>query len=361
VHVCSAIDLQSIQKHLALYQSHSRGLAATYADLENHARAQGAVLFGTPGSVRLLENAGGVRFYARQYYDHDKVKRSQYVAAADAEDADRRVELARTRIKETNDVIASIRLLAREGYSTVTPKQFATIASLANHGVFEAGAVLVGTHAFGAIVNRMGIRTAVFQTEDVDVARPARLAFRPGSQADLLTMLRDSGIDFVEVPPLDRKAPSTKFKERGRSRFTFDLLVPTAGNEAGIEAVPELKVHATALPCLRYLVAESQPGAVLSNHGAAAVRLPVPERFALHKLLVSRLRVGRSAKSRKDLDQAALLIAALGETQSGALEAAWAATPVSARGNIRKSLLEIKGMLAAHPQSWEAAAAACGI
>lgn len=346
---------------MALYQLHSRGLAATYADLENHARAQGQVLHGTPGSIRLLENAGGTRFYARQYYDYDKVKRSQYLVAADAAEADEMVAAARVRISETNDVIASSRLLAREGYSTLTPKQFATIASLANHGLFKAGVVLIGTHAFGAIVNRMGIRAAVFPTEDIDIASPSRLALPPDGANDLLTMLRDSGIDFVEVPPLDHKKPSSTFKERGRSRFTFDLLVPAAGSEAAVEAVPELGVHATSLPYLRYLLGESQPGAVLSSHGAVAVRLPVPERFALHKLLVSRLRVGRTAKSLKDLEQAALLIAALGETQTGALEAAFTATPTSSRSHIRKSLAEIRKMLAAHPQAWESVAAACGL
>jgi hypothetical protein len=79
----------------------------------------------------------------------------------------------------------------------------------------------------------------------------------------------------------------------------------------------------------------------------------VPERFALHKLIVSQLRIGRPAKSLKDLDQAAALIAALGENHPGAIEAAYAKTTVSARKHIRRSLMQIRAKLDPHPRAWE--------
>lgn len=340
-----------------LYQRHSEALAVTYSNVENHALSQGEALVGTPGSVSERTNASGARFFVRQYYDHERVKRAQYLASVDAPDVDARIRDWRQRIDDAKDLLVSVRLLAREGYCVFAPKHFAAIAALSNNGLYEAGAILVGTHAFEVIVNRMGIRVAVFATEDVDLARPGTLAIRKPSAGGLLQLLRESGIDFVTVPALDPRDPATSFKERGRSRFTFDLLVPASGEEMKIQAVPELKAHAMALPYLRYLLGDTQVGAALSNHGVCAVRIPLAERFALHKLLVAQLRKGRPEKSAKDLRQAAALIAALGELQPGALEEAYAKTPISCRKHIRKSLQMIRASLDPHPQAWESVAA----
>jgi hypothetical protein len=259
----------------------------------------------------------------------------------------------RRRLEEAKRIQDSVRLLVREGYLALSSKHIAAIAPLANHGVFVAGGVLIGTHAFEVIANRMGIAVAAFATEDVDLARPGKLALEKVPKGGLLAMLRESGIDFIDVPSLRRKSPPTSFKESGRSRFTFDLLVPASGNEVEIRPVPELSAHATALPYLRYLLGDTQMGAALSTHGVVAVRVPASERFALHKLLVSRLRTGRSERSLKDLRQASALIAALGERFPGAIESAYAKLPASSRAHVRKSVVAIRPALEPHPQSWD--------
>lgn len=338
----------------SLYRQHSAALASAYADVENHALSQGETLVGTPGAISIRTNTAGARFHVRQYYDHDGRKRDQYLAAAPGDPAvDATIEEWGRRIAEANDILRSVRLLAREGYSTLAPKHFAAIATLSNHGIFKAGAVLVGTHAFEVIANRMGIRAAAFATEDVDIARPAKLALEKAPKGGLLELLRESGIDFVDVPGMGHADPPTRFKEKGRSRFTFDLLVPASGNEIQIESVPELKAHATALPYLRYLIAQTQDGAVMSKHGVAAVRVPLPERFALHKLIVAQLRTGRPQKSIKDQQQAAALIAALGELHPGALLEAYEGTPTSVRKHIRTGLRQIQPALTGHQRGWQ--------
>jgi hypothetical protein len=88
-----------------------------------------------------------------------------------------------------------------------------------------------------------------------------------------------------------------------------------------------------------------------------AVRVPAPERFAVHKLIVAQIRKGRPEKSLKDLKQAAVLIAALGENHPGALEAAFAKTPSSSRRHIRRSLQQARKLLEPHPRSWDELAA----
>lgn len=336
-----------------LYRKHAPSLATTYADVENHALHQEEALVGTPGAISVRQNANGTRFYVRQFYDFERRKRDQYLVQVEAENGEAIADAWRTRVQEAKDLQRSIRLLAREGYALLSAKHLAALAPLANRGVFQAGAVLVGTHAFEVIVNRLGIRVAPFATEDVDIARPSKLALEKPPSGGLLEMLRESGIDFVAVPSLVRGTPPTSFKEKGRSRFTFDLLVPTSGEEIQSLPVPELKAHATALPYLRYLLGETQVGAAISSHGATAVRVPLPERFALHKLIVAQLRTGRAEKSRKDLRQAAVLIAAVGELFPGALVEAYSSIPGSARTHLRKSLASLRGELTAHPQAWE--------
>ena len=338
----------------ALYRPHAPALAATHADLENHASAQREVLVGTPGSVVVRRNATGTAFYARQFYDHDGVKRDRYIAGpVGSPAADALAESWRTRIAEANDLLVSVRILVREGYHAMAPKPFAAVAALASSGLFAAGALLIGTHAFAAIVNRLGIRASAFPTEDIDIARPEALARASVPEGGFLGALRQSGIDFVPIPEFDPRTPSTRFKEAGRSRLHVYLLVPAEGREVTIRAVPELDAHATALPYLRYLLAESQPGIVLSRHGVIAVRTPLPERLALHKLLVSQLRTGRNEKSLKDLRQATVLVAALCDLFPGSLTEAFAALPATALKHVRKSLAQAMPSLEAHPAALE--------
>ena len=339
-----------------LYRKHPQSLATTYADVENHALHQDEILLGTPGAITVRQNAAKTRFYVRQYYDFDGRKRDQYLCQAGVKDCEEVVEAWKKRTAEARQLQGSVRLLAREGYSTLQPKPLAALATLCKHKVFDAGGVLVGTRAFEVIVNRLGIRVAVFTTEDIDLARLNKLALPKPPAGGILEILRESGIDFVDVPAFAHGAPATSFKERGHSRFTFDLLVPASAEHIETRPVPELNAHATGLPYLRYLLRETQMGAAISSHGVVSVRVPVPERFALHKLIVAQLRVGRPEKSRKDVRQAAVLIAALGELFPGALEEAYAKTPTSSRRHLRKSLEMIRTDLEPHPRSWEEAA-----
>jgi len=77
---------------------------------------------------------------------------------------------------------------------------------------------------------------------------------------------------------------------------------------------------------------------VLSSHGAVLVRVPVPERYAIHKLIVSQLRTNTGGKSEKDLLQAATLFDAVADRFPGAIEDAAASIPKSAVRHISRAL-----------------------
>jgi hypothetical protein len=105
---------------------------------------------------------------------------------------------------------------------------------------------------------------------------------------------------------------------------------------------------------LDYLLAESQPAAVMAREGCCAVRVPLPERFAVHKLIVSRLRVERGTKPDKDVTQASVLCAVLSEGHSGALSSALEAVPRRARHHLAPAIEAARRHLeTAHPRAWE--------
>ena len=116
------------------------------------------------------------------------------------------------------------------------------------------------------------------------------------------------------------------------------MLVPSADDDYPTVPVPELKAHAQGLPYLAYLLAASQEIPVLSSHGSVMVRVPVPERYAIHKLIASQLRHKTSSKPEKDLRQAAILIEALVERYPGAIEDAASAVPKSAARHLAHAI-----------------------
>jgi hypothetical protein len=338
----------------ALYSQHASALATLYTDVENYARGTGTVFPGTAGSVLERSNAQGFRFFARQYYDGAGKKREQYLAGPVGDPAaEQLVENIRKRISELKEVVSHLRLLGREGFNLVDPKTYATIASLHNDGFFRAGAVLVGSHAYGTLLNQLGARAAPYATQDVDIARPTQLAFARVPGKTFVQTLRESGIDFFEVPQLNRREPGTSFKEPGRSFFQVDLLVPSRSAQTRTVPVPELKAHATALPYLAYLLGECQDSVLLAREGCCFVRVPVPERFALHKLIVSQLRSARAQKSAKDVSQAAVLLAILSERHPGSIEAAAEHLPKSALRYVRAAATLARQQLPAHPRAIE--------
>lgn len=329
-------------------------LTTLFSELETFASSQGAVLVGTPGSVLKRRNAGGFEFYAHQYYDALGAKRERYVSGpVGNSEAERAAADLQIKIDDIKRVLPSIRLLIREGFQAVDSKAFATLGALHNRGLFGAGAVLVGSNAFGAILNKLGIRAAAYQTEDIDIGRPEPLALL-GEKGPLVETLRESGIDFVEVPQLNNRLPPTSFKQRGRSTFQVELLAPARAEEVGSAPVPELRAHAVTLPFLGYLLEESQMTAVLAREGCSPVRVPLPERYAVHKLVVSELRRGRDAKVYKDRGQAVVLSAVLGERYPGALRSAVEELPRRAVKYFRRALKRVQDDLERHHgRAWD--------
>ena len=333
----------------SLYQTISPSLATLFGSIDGHVKAGAPVFIGAAGSIGKRMNQNGVEYYVHRFYGGAGTQQETYLGIVGEYD----IAPLQAQIEEVKALVPELRLLVREGFQAADPKTYATLASLHLHGVFSAGATLIGSHAFGVLINQLGIRVAAYATEDVDVARREALAFERIPEKSFLDMLRDSGINFVEIPQLDNKSPSTSFKQQGRSRFHVDLLVPSPNSEIQIIEVPELMAHATALPYLSYVLGHTEIATLIAREGCCPVRVPVAERFAVHKLVVSQLRVNRDTKTEKDVFQAAVLLAALGEKFPGAIESAVEDLPVSAHRHLVGALPFALELLRGHQRASE--------
>lgn len=195
-------------------------------------------------------------------------------------------------------------------------------------GVFLAGGVLVGSHAYALYGNMLGVKwpSEITRTQDVDIAAYRHLVIGIADRAvNVRQALIDSELGFIEVPALDRKAPSTKFRIKGK-QLSVDFLTPLLGR-------PSTKpIHLTALDTyaepvrfLDYLLEDAQPAVVVAKAGIL-VNVPVPARYALHKLVTAERRVSAfQTKTKKDIQQAQALIDVLVHDRPGDLRAAWRA------------------------------------
>lgn len=221
--------------------------------------------------------------------------------------------------------IARLCAMLRQGGATLTDAASAKVLSgLASAGVFRLGAVLVGTHAYAALGNVLGVRWASgLRTQDIDLAASRALEVAvPQTEADLPSALDALNMGFLPVPGLNPKRPQTSFKVRGHT-LRVDLLTPARGAREGKPVyIPRLKAAAQPLELLDYLL-EAPIAIPMLNGGATLVNVPDPARYALHKLIVSARRpVVEQSKAAKDRQQAAELIAVLHEDRHGDLELA---------------------------------------
>jgi len=258
----------------------------------------------------------------------ETIARAESAREALAEEEGRRQEL--------------VTMLVAGGVASEQATVAGVLTALSDSGLFRAGAVLVGTHAFGCMANLLGVRfdQGNLRTADVGLAQGAISVGVGAMRVDILEALRASDPRFVAVPELDPRQPSTPFKVRGRD-LRVDLLTPgTREGEAPVY-LPHLNAAAQPLPGLGYLLEESTEAVVVARSGVL-VQVPVPGAYALHKLWVAERRnVSEQQKSRKDRRQSAQLIEVLLEDRPADLRKAWNRLPAKMTSSIRRSARQL--------------------
>lgn len=202
------------------------------------------------------------------------------------------------------------------------------LQAFAHAGVLQPGigqAMLVGTHAFQVLGNLLGVRwSSQMQTQDIDLAAETDIDLAiHNPTAPVPDVLARLDMGFIPVPTLDPRSPSTSFRVRGQE-MRVDLLTPLTGKPVNKPLfVPAFQSVAQPLRFLDYLLVSPVPAVVTGRRSLALVNVPAPERFALHKLLVSESRSAAFAtKAEKDRIQAMQMLEALIENAPDELGAA---------------------------------------
>lgn len=214
------------------------------------------------------------------------------------------------------------------GCTAMVPRQFRVVRRLAEYGFFRAGGVLIGTHAFLAYGNMLGVRWAAQdRTQDIDFAHAGKsmaLALPHNIEVKTDDAIASLEMGFLPVAGLSGKSGGT-YLIPSEPEFRLDFLTPL--HRKGDEAYEHPTLHITLqpLPFMEFSLEAVEQAALFCPEGAVVVNVPDPARFALHKLLVYGERRGTfSAKSTKDLAQVAQLFAYLAEHRSTQLAEAYA-------------------------------------
>lgn len=253
---------------------------------------------------------------------------------------------------------AGLTALARSalalGGAAMLPRQFRVIRRLADYGFFQAGGVLIGTHAFLAYGNMLGLRwSGQDRTQDIDFAHagkavalilPGDIEVKTGAAIDSLNM------GFLPISGLSGKTGGS-YLIPNEPEFRLDFLTPLhrLGDEPFVH--PQLNVTLQPLPFMEFSLQDIEQAVLFCAEGAVVVNVPSPARYALHKLLVAGERSGAfRAKSGKDLAQAAGLLEWLCEHRPDEFDLAW--DDMLSRGKGWRTRLRqgVKALHKAYPQ-----------
>ena len=324
--------------NLNLHERLPDSLAAQYSELLRHA------VRPTPDGSNLSFKSKRVRdrTYWYLYVSLGRRRTEHYLGAETPELLDT-IERERALWASTADdrgVRARLVSVLLAGGAMPTAGDEAKVLRLLERGgVFLAGGVLVGTIAFRAHANLLGVTWASdARTRDIDVADDLSIPVAVGAdeRVSLPTLLETSGMGFLPVPSLDARAPVTEYRLRGRE-LSVELLTPMTGRPDGApRRIPQLDAFAEPVRFLDYLLEDVQIAVLLHGHGIL-VNVPAPARFALHKLVVSRRRPPAFAeKARRDLAQARALLDILVDERPGDVAlAAEAAVRVGGRFRVQ--------------------------
>ena len=196
------------------------------------------------------------------------------------------------------------------GCAAIPGVHFRIIRLLEQSGIFLAGGVLVGSHAFAAFGNVLGVRwgqSAHTLDVDLDIGRPndsVSLAMPGSVEVDVPSAIDSLKMGFVPHAALG----GASYTSKSDVSLRIDFLTPE-GRAGRSEFVESLKIPLQPLRFLEFVLEAPTQAALLDARGEVVLAdIPDPARFAVHKLLVSRERpASEQAKARKDLGQAACL------------------------------------------------------
>lgn len=211
------------------------------------------------------------------------------------------------------------------GCLNIAPQHFKVINRLAEHGFFNAGGVLIGTHAFIAMGNMLGVRwSGGWKTNDIDFAHAGKnvsLALPTNAEANVHDAITSLEMGLLPANSITTGEGATYLNARN-GNLRIDLLT-VAGRSDKIYRHEPLNVNLQPLKFMEFSLERTTQTAVISGENALIVNIPSPLRYALHKLVVMAEREEQfRTKIAKDAGQVASLVAYALERSPYALQEA---------------------------------------
>lgn len=275
----------------------------------------------------------------RYWYFQTRTDRKQRYVGPETEERLEEIRRHREVQDDRNQRSSLVATLTRSAFLPSPPREIGqVVGALSRAGVFRLRGVLVGTVAYQTYAGKLGVRlpTAIIQTGDIDVAQFADVSVAVADRtAPILDILKAVDQSFREVPHShDSRRVATY---QASSGIRVDFLTPNRGPDTdALRALPAFWTDAQQLRFLDFLIRDPEPAVILHDAGIY-VSVPSPERYAVHKLIVARRRIGTSAKANKDIRQAEALFAVLSKIKPVELHNVW--NEAFARGKGWKTLL----------------------
>ena len=249
---------------------------------------------------------------------------SQRYVGPETDDLLQRIAQHRQVKREQNAQREMVRALVHSyGLPAPLPAVGQAVEGLARSGVFRLRAVMVGNVAYQTYAAVLGVRLrgALVQTADVDVSQFLSVSLAIQDKTETMKeILKAIDPTFREITAL-RRGATTQYMSSNQLRV--DILVPNQNADSDEPLyLPALQTRAEPLRFLDFLIHEPVKAVLLHGSGIA-VTVPAPERFAVHKLILSRRRKSTRAKSEIDLEQAAVLLQVLVQKRPEELKRVW--------------------------------------
>lgn len=291
------------------YSNLSLSAQTAYAELFSQTQAFeiGNALGGLIGAFH-RRTLKGREYWYFAYRDMDQKLRMVYVGPDNE-----RVRMLVDRFGEARQdkpLVSPARMAIAAGGSPAAPKHFRIIKRLAEYGFFRAGGMLIGTHAFLAMGNMFGVRWHDgAATLDVDFAHAGQnvsVALPADIRINVHGALESLEMGLLPISQFNGRT-GAQYRNPRDQELRLDFLTSMTRDGLPV-AMPNLNLVLEPLKFMEFSLEDPVQGCVFSSLGACTVNLPLPERYAVHKLIVYGERpVSERAKASKDLLQAASL------------------------------------------------------
>jgi len=298
-----------------LYQPLSMSAQTAYAELQDQLRIQNINRLRTlPGAFHKQTQKGRSYIYYG-YRDLDGAGRMAYVGPEDQ----RVTELIKKYQElKLDDLTQKIRGLARSaealGCACTLTKHFRVVNRLEQYGFFGAGGILIGTHAFLAMGNMLGVKWLSSNlTMDVDFAHAGKnvsIALGANVKISVHDALNSLEMGLLPITQFSGKT-GAQYRNPKDPELRLDFVTPQT-RSGGPVVLPELGLALECLKFMEFSLVGTTQAVLLSTEGACIVNIPAPERYAVHKLIIYGERpTSERAKSNKDIAQAAAIFKVL--------------------------------------------------